>query len=222
MGTTSREPHQLPPGRHGLPADYVASNQRARILAAVAPVVAASGYGDATVAAIIDHAGVSRRSFYQHFANKQDVFLAAFDDAVQRLTEELVAAYRSGDGYIASVRNCLDRCLAFLSDEPALAVMIIIEVMSAGAEALDRRRRVLAELTEQLARSSCAMPRPPMGPELTAETVIGAVFQVIYNRVQQGDAARLPELLPDLLYSVLAPFVGPERAAAERAATLGE
>ncbi len=200
----------------------MASNQRARILAAVAPVVSASGYGDATVAAIIERAGVSRRSFYQHFTNKQDVFLSAFDDAVQCLTEQLVAAYRAGDDYIASVRNCLDRCLVFLSGDPALAAMIIVEVMSAGAAARDRLRWVLAELTDQLARSSRGMPRPPMGPELTAETVVGAVFQVIYNRVHQGDAARLPELLPDLLYSVLAPFVGPERAAAERAATLGE
>lgn len=222
MGTKSRQPHQLPPGRHGLSAEFVADNQRERIIASVAPVVDATGYADATVAAIIRRAGVSRRSFYEHFANKHDVFLAAFDQAVGVLMDQVIAAYSAQDDHVTGLRCCLETCLRLLADDPAMARMVVVEVLSAGQQALERRRHVLARLTDELVRSARELPEPPMGAHFTAETIVGAVFQVIYNRVHQGQTRQLPDLLPDLLYCVLVPFVGHEGAAAERAALVEE
>ncbi len=222
MGTKSRQPHQLPPGRHGLSADFVANNQRERIIAAVALVVAGTGYADATVAAIIRRAGVSRRSFYQHFANKHDVFLAAFDQAVGALTDQAIAAYTAQEDYLVGLRCCLETCLRLLAGDPAMARMVVVEVFSAGQQALERRRLVLARLTEEIVRSARELPQPPMGAHLTAENIVGAVFQVIYNRVHQGQARELPDLLPDLLYCVLVPLVGHEVAVTERAALVEE
>ena len=78
----ARQPHQLPPGRHGLPRAFVASNQRERILDAVADVASLAGYASMSVEGIIATAGVSRRTFYDHFADKQEAFLAAYDAIV--------------------------------------------------------------------------------------------------------------------------------------------
>lgn len=216
MVNKSRKPHQLPPGRHGLSDDYVAANQRLRILAAVAEAVSANGYANTTVETIITGAGISRKTFYQHYSGKEDAFLAAFDDAVRRISTEVVAAYAAHDDYVEGARAGLECCLRVLAADPAVAAMVIIEVLAAGPEALERRRQVLGALTDRIAQASQGMSQTPIGPQLTAETIVGAVIQVIYNRVYRGEAERLPELLPDLLYSVLVPFVGHRRAAEER------
>src|SRR5688572_25236353 len=84
-GTGRREPHQLPPGRHGLPRAFVVQNQRERILAAVGDVVSVAGYRDMSVEDVIVTAGISRRTFYEHFKNKQDAFLAAYDAVLVQL-----------------------------------------------------------------------------------------------------------------------------------------
>ena len=78
--TRGRDLHQLPPGRHGLPRAFVAANQRERILSAVGDVASVAGYSDMTVEGVIVTAGVSRRTFYEHFKSKDEAFLAAFED----------------------------------------------------------------------------------------------------------------------------------------------
>ena len=93
-----RESHQLPPGRHGLSRTFVAENQRERILAPVADVVSAASYADMTVEGIIVTAGISRRTFYEHFKNKDDAFLAAYDEAAGQLLTAVRAAYESREG----------------------------------------------------------------------------------------------------------------------------
>lgn len=220
MGDKSRKPHQLPPGRHGLGSDFVAGNQRERILTALAGAVSENGYANTSVDSIIKLAGVSRRTFYEHHSSKEDAFLAAFDSAVGRITAEVVRAYSGHDDFVEAARAGLECCLRVLAEDPAVARMVIVEVLSAGPEALQRRREVLSALTDRIVQASQGLPETPIGPELTAETIVGAVLQVIYNRVSRGEADRLPDLLPDLLYNVLVPFLGHKRAADERAKTL--
>ena len=70
---------RLPPGRHGLPRDFVVHNQRERLIAGLAEAVAEKGYGGTTIADITRHAAVSRRTFYEHFDGKDECFVAAFD-----------------------------------------------------------------------------------------------------------------------------------------------
>ena len=82
-------PERLPGGRHGLQPSFVAANQRERMLSAVAQATAELGYPDASVEAIIARAGVSRRTFYQHFKNKEAAFLAAYDDVVDQITRRV-------------------------------------------------------------------------------------------------------------------------------------
>jgi AcrR family transcriptional regulator len=209
-----RESHQLPAGRHGLSRQFVVSNQRERILAAVAEVCSASGYVAMSVEDIVVTSGVSRRTFYDNFRGKEDVYLAAYDEVVNQLLARVSDAYEAADGLMAKVRDSLATFLDFVADEPAFADMCIVEVMAAGPKAIERRNRTMAAFAELIAQAAAAeLPKSKLPPALTAETLVGGIYEVVYARVLQGHGAELPALLPDLLFSVLLPYLGRETAA---------
>jgi AcrR family transcriptional regulator len=194
----------------------VISNQRERILSAVACVSSAASYGEMSVEDVIGTAGVSRRTFYEHFKNKEDVFLAAYDGVTAQLVERVVAA-------VEAEKTCADQCTAglrtfldFVASEPALGRMCMVEVLAAGPEAIRRRNgttRTFAALIESKAQGLLGGKAPPA---LTAESVVGGIYEVVYTRVLRGEAKELPALLPDLAYSALIPYLGPEAARKER------
>ena len=104
----AREPYQLPAGRHGLSRQFVVTNQRQRILAAVADVCSASGYVAMSVEDIVVTSGVSRRTFYDNFRGKEDAFLAAYDEVSAQLLTPVQEAYESGRrAGRPSARECL-------------------------------------------------------------------------------------------------------------------
>lgn len=216
-----REPRKLPPGRHGIPANQVADDQRGRILAAVNACVGETGYARATVEDFLGHAGVSRKTFYQHFANKEAAYLAAYDDLAEQVVTAAQKAYSAQDDFVSSAREALRSTLHELSIDPAAAVTCIVEVFAAGTAALERRAEIIRRLTELISDRTEDLPQTAPGRSFTAETVVGALLEVLYNRVRRGEAEQLPELLPDLLYCVTAPFVGHERAAEQRAEARG-
>jgi AcrR family transcriptional regulator len=209
-----REPHQLPAGRHGLSRSFVVENQRQRILAAVADVCHAAGYVSMSVEDIVVTSGVSRRTFYDNFRGKEDVYLAAYDEASKQLLTQVYAAYEAADGLVARVRDSLNAFLTFVAEEPAFADMCIVEVMAAGTIAIERRNRTMQAFSEMIEKAAAEeLPKSKLPPALTAETLVGGIYEVVYSRVLGGRGAELPELLPDLLFSVLLPYVGQETAA---------
>jgi AcrR family transcriptional regulator len=210
-----RRPHQLPPGRHGLSRDYVAQNQRARILAAVADVTSAASYAEMSVEDIIVTAGVSRRTFYEHFNNKDDAFLAAYDEAAADLADHVLSAIETEDDFAARAGAGLQAFLDFLAARPALSRMCIVEVLAAGPEAIVRRNRVMRAFAALIEENASRL-LDETAPSLTAETIVGGIYEVVYTRVLRGKIRELPELLPDLVYSALLPYIGPEAAADER------
>jgi AcrR family transcriptional regulator len=208
-----REPYQLPAGRHGLSRQFVVSNQRERILAAVADVCSAAGYVAMSVEDIVVTSGVSRRTFYDNFRGKEDVYLAAFDEVSKQLLTRVYAAYEGADGLVAKVRESLAAFLSFIADEPTFADMCIVEVMAAGSTAIERRNRTMAAFAQLIEQAAAAeLPKSKLPPALTAETLVGGIYEVVYSRVLQGRGDELPALLPDLLFSVLLPYVGRETA----------
>jgi AcrR family transcriptional regulator len=213
--TNGRQPHQLPPGRHGLSRAFVEQNQRDRILTAVADVTAAASYAEMTVEDVIVTAGVSRRTFYEHFKNKDEAFLAAYDEATAELVETVVTAVNAAEDFAGACRSGLGTFLDYLATRPALTRMCIVEVLAAGPEAIARRNAAMAgfaALVEEKARKYL----DETYPALTAETVVGGIYEVVYTRVLRGEIRELPALLPDLVYSALLPYLGPEAAVAER------
>jgi AcrR family transcriptional regulator len=209
-----RAPHQLPPGRHNLSRRFVEANQRERILDAIVDVTSLAGYSAMSVEDIIGAAGVSRRTFYDHFKSKEGAFQAALDDVSERLLERIRAALDASETFTDGVRDSLAAFLGFLAGEPRYADLLIVEVLAAGSAAIERRNELMRAFAETMKRGAeRAHGRQP--PELTAETLIGGIFEVVYSRVLDGRTAELQGLLPDLSYALLLPYLGDEQARRE-------
>jgi AcrR family transcriptional regulator len=209
----TREPYQLPAGRHGLPRQFVVSNQRERILAAVADVCSTAGYVAMSVEDIVVTSGVSRRTFYDNYKGKEDVFLAAYDEISSQLLSQVKEAFDSGDGLIERARESLRALLEFIASEPTFADMCIVEVLAAGPAAVGRRNAILAAFSSLIDEAAAAdLPKTKRPPALTAETLVGGIYEVIYSRVLAGKYAELPTLLPDLTFALLLPYIGNEAA----------
>ena len=213
--TRQRAAYQLPPGRHGFSREYVEDNQRQRILDAVAAVVSLGGYQAMSVEAVVATAGVSRRTFYDYFASKDDAFLTAYETIGGQLIQRVQAAYASSATFEEGVVGCLGAFLEFIASKPEYAELCIVEGMAAGPAALERRKAVLTALVQLVRAGADTLPERLHPPELTTETIVGGIYEIVYSRVLEGKTAELPELVPDLAYSMLLPYLGHE--AAERA-----
>jgi AcrR family transcriptional regulator len=210
----ARRPGRLPPGRHGLSRSFVADNQRDRILIATIEATAASGYARMSVEDIVRGAGVSRRTFYELFANKQEAFLAAFDAAAGALLHTVQAAADRETTFEGKVIAGFRAFLETLASSPGPAQVCIVEALAAGPAAIARRTAVIAAFAQELEDNAPMAPDSHALPALTAETIVGGVYATIFRRISSGRAPELPGLLPDLVESALLPYVGPRAAAA--------
>ncbi|WP_019629916.1 TetR/AcrR family transcriptional regulator [Actinomadura atramentaria] len=215
-GAAPGDVERLPSGRHRLSRAFVADHQVRRILAAVVEVAGADGFGQLTVDAIIARAGVSRATFYVHFRNKEDAFLRAYDALFTRMMERVVEAYRGRPDALGRLRGGIGALLEFLAEDPAAARTWVVESMAAGPAAAVRRDEALAALSTIVADNMRELYPHYPDPDLTAETIVGGIYQVVYTRIQRGEAAALPELLPGLLNAFASPDLdrwGPGAAA---------
>jgi AcrR family transcriptional regulator len=204
---------RLPAGRHGLPREFVAENQRERIVTALVDSVAERGYNATTVADITKAASVSRRTFYEHFADKEACFLAAYEMVTEHLLDSMKAAAGSYEEWPQKVRAALSTLLSFLAAEPELARLCMIEPIAAGGEIAARYRASLQGLVEIL---KAGHPEPASGrplPEATEETLVGGIVSLIVREISAGRADRLEKLVPDVVELTLSPYLGGEEAA---------
>ena len=209
-GHPRRGPDRLPSGRHGLLPSFVAANQRERILSAVAQATAEIGYADMSVEAIIARAGVSRRTFYEHFKNKEDAFLAAYDAVVDQIVRRVQRAYLQQTTALERLRAGLGAYLQYLASEPEIARMGVVEVLAAGPTALARRNgalRLFASIIEDNIRQLVPSIHRPA---LTAETIVGGIYEIVFSRILAGRTAELPGMTDDLLVAVLMRDVNPQ------------
>ncbi len=207
---------EMEPGRNGLARERVADIQRARMLSAAVEVVAEHGVSNVTVAHVVARSRISRRTFYELFADRDECLLAALDDAITRASGQVVPAYQSGKGWVERVRLGLAALLSFLDAEPEVGRLLVVESLGAGPAALERRQRVLAQLiavVDSGRGERKAAPAPP--PPLTAEGVVGAVFSVIHARIVQGEPCPLLDLLGPLMSTIAMPYLGPAAARRE-------
>jgi AcrR family transcriptional regulator len=216
----------LPRGPHGLAREQVLASQRGRMLAAMAEAVADKGYAATTVADVVGRAGVSRKTFYEHFTDKEQCFLAAWDAGVQLLIDAVTRATLETEGrWQDRIRAGARAYLETLAAVPAFARTFLIEVLGAGPRALERRAQVHARFAELLrtlhqAQRAAAPELPELPDEVFAATV-GAVHELVIERVRQGRTAELPELEPVVTYLQLAFLGGHEAAARELGDWLG-
>jgi AcrR family transcriptional regulator len=196
-------PQRLPRGTHGLDPSLVAASQRTRILGAVGRAVAEKGYAAATIDEVVRDAGVSKKTFYEHFSDKLECFLAAYEAASDELFEHVRAAQDAGGEWLARTRAGVHAYLRWLAAEPALARVFLIEVAAAGPEALERRERLRDRYAERMRELQVANSVPD---EIFHAVVAGADDLVVRRLREGGD---LLELEPILLYLQVSLLAGP-------------
>jgi|SRR5580658_315486 AcrR family transcriptional regulator len=200
-----RRPHQLPSGRHGLLRSAVSANQRQRIMAAVARAAAESGYAEMSVEAIVAHAGVSRRTFYEHFKNKEDAFLAAYDAGVRHQASHIRRAYLEQKTMRDRLRAGIKAYLEFTASEPDVARMCIVEVLAAGPRAMAKRHEAMRMFAEIIEDNIHELIPGCRRAALTAEMIVGGIHEVVLNRMLASRIDELPGLADDLLATILKP-----------------
>ena len=202
-GEARRAPHQLPSGRHGLLPSFVAANQRERILSAVAQAAAELGYVEMSVEAITARAGVSRRTFYEHFKNKEDAFLATYDALLHQLVMHTQRAYLQETAVMPRLRAGISAYLQFLANEPAFARTCIVEVLAVGPRALARRNQAMRLFTEIIEDNIRELIPDFPRAAITAETIVGGIHEVVFNRILANRTDELPDLAEDLQAAIL-------------------
>jgi AcrR family transcriptional regulator len=197
-------PERLPPGRHGLPADLVRTHQRQRLLEAAATALAEQGYGRLTAARVTELAGVSSRTFYQHFEDLWACLLAAYETEAGFLCtriEGACSACAEADR-LGRARAGIGAAIDFLTGEPAVARLLSAEPPPQIA-ALAAARRDLAERFGTMLRGvlepAGVTPLPGLERRL-----VGAAMALVATRAVDGDPQRLRNLEPELSELLLA------------------
>jgi len=200
--------------REGLAREHVTDIQRARILSAMVEVVCERGAGGVSVAHVVERAGVSRRTFYEVFDDREDCFLAAFDEALLRVAGCVLPVYEAPLKWRERIRASLVEFLSFLDGDPGAGRLLVVETLGAGHRALARRKNVLAQIIEAIDEGRAEAKTSSESSPLTGEGVIGAVLAVISGRIVESDPRPLVELTNPLMSMIVLPYLG--AAAARR------
>jgi len=211
---SKREMARLPRGRHGLPPEFVARNQRERLIAGLIQALYEEGYQNTTVAIIGQRAAVSKSDFYKHFESKDDCFIAAYDAAVEQIRRHLLAACEGaqGEDWAGRVAAGIEALLKQLDAEPALGSIVLVEGLRAGRGVYDRYQAGVESFVGLIGEGA---PRSADGaevPETTDEAVVGGIASMLGRRLLAGEGERLSELFPEILEFVLAAYLGAEEA----------
>jgi AcrR family transcriptional regulator len=198
----------LPRGRHGLPPEFVAQNQRERLLVAIAGALDEHGYDGATVSLISSRARVSKSDFYRHFESKDDCFFAAYDDAVEHLREEVVTACSDHTDWADGVCAGLAAALANLAGEPARANLLLVEGLRAGPGIYGRFQAAVESFVPYLRDGAPAGTSAGRPPEAADEAIVGGIASLLGRRVLAGEAEGLERFFPELAEFALTPYLG--------------
>ncbi len=199
---------RLPPGRHGLPREFVADNQRDRITAATIATVAAHGYDAATASEIIARAGVSSRTFYDLFADKEACVLGAQEQICEHLVATMGAVGNGGAEWPVLARERLRAMLEVFAANPDLVRFSLIAVPSAGQPVAARYDELLGRLLATLTDGIDAA-RVKRRPQPTAERgLLETMLLAVIEAVGSGEEDQIEALLPQLTLLFLMPYLG--------------
>lgn len=184
------------------------------ILEGMIRVVGRQGYKETSVADVIAEAGTSRTTFYKHFDDKHDCFLAAYDLLIDRVFDTVTARCDGEQPWLSRVRTGLATLVELFALEPELARTAVVEVAAAGAEARQRHWDAVARFTGYL-DGGRELEFGDELPEHVSVMAAGAVSGLIFDELVAGRTEQLPELMPDLLFAALVPYIGPAAATEE-------
>jgi AcrR family transcriptional regulator len=198
----------------GLPVECVAEIQRARMLMAMVEVAAERGVGDVTVAHVVSRSGVSRRTFYEFFANREECYLAAFDESVARARGAIADGCEAKGRWTEKLRAALTSLLQLFDEEPHTGRLLVVDSLGAGPNALERRRVVQAEIVAAIDAQGRSTEADPSLSRLIAEGAVGAALSIVHARMLDGGDRALVDLVNPVMSVIVLPYLG--RAAARR------
>ena len=196
------------------PREQVTEIQRSRLVAAAVRTVEELGYADATVGRITARARVSRRTFYELFANREECLAEVLVYVVGLIESELAAVDLPGRAWRERVRLGLWTILSFFDREPVLARVCVVQSLQGGAVVIERREQILARLAAILDEGRLERGRGERTP-LTAEALVGATLAVIHTRLSRASREPLRGLLGELMGMIVLPYQGPASARRE-------
>lgn len=199
-----------------VPRGRVAEIQRSRLIAAAVRAVEELGYADTTVAQITSRARVSRRTFYELFAGREECLAGVLENAIALVEGELAAADLGGLVWRERIRMGLWVILSFFDREPVLARVCVVQALRGGPAVLERREEILARLASRVDEGRCGGGRGVGPTPLTAEGLVGAGFAIVYARLLKGEAVPLRGLLGELMGMIVLPYQGAAAARREQ------
>lgn len=173
-------------------------------------VVGAEGYERTSVQAVLDCAGVYRQAFYDHFRDKDECFLQAYDMGVERVGARILSTAAEETTWTAQLRVGLGALLDYLDSEPGIAKALIVEVHAAGPTALAKRTMAMQRLTGFFEQAGDTDAAPP----IAGEGVVAGINAVIHSRLATGSRGGFRQLLPEFVYFAVLPYYGAAAASA--------
>lgn len=192
--------------RPELPREFVASHKRRRMMEAIAELTAERGYEATKIADIVRRAAVARKTLYDNFDGKEDLFLSAVDSTLTEMRIVVEGACEGMDGSSeAGIVAGLEALLEFVAANPAAARMCMIEAISATPSSARLYDSGMRQFVDLLRRSA---PVEADLPETIEESLVGGVAWILQLQIRRGEAEQAAELLPELSQFVLSPYFG--------------
>src|SRR5262245_45332369 len=194
-----------------------------RLMEAMLLVCGEQGYAEVSVRSVIARARASRNTFYRHFADKEDCFAAAYDAGIDELLRQILDPAHAADDWCAGVRAGVGALMRVLETEPAVARALLLEPFPAGRRALDKRAEAMRVIAEELDRARSRLPvENEAMPALTSEIVVGGLESLVRLHLQDSSPPRATDLMPDLVYFAISPYLGREVAGEQAALARAE
>lgn len=189
-------------------------SERERLLEAMVRVAAAKGYEATTVADVVEYADVPAAAFDELFKSKTACFLEAYDAVFDVLVAHVAAAFEAAadEPWPEQIAAGLGALVELLAMEADIARMAMVEVTAAGDEARTRYRAALARFTPFLEQGRTYSGQGEALPADTARFAVGGATSMIFDEIRAGRGPELKRILPDLVFAVLMPYLGPEAA----------
>jgi AcrR family transcriptional regulator len=199
----------------GAGRDRLLGIQRARLTRAMCELCSERGVDGLVVGDVVERAGVSRRTFYEIFRDREECFVAALEEAAERAGEIATVGYEAGNSWAERIRRALEAVLRFADEDPAAGRTLFIESLGAGVRAREIRSGIVNRLVDIVDAGRHAGDNGSPATRLTAEGVVGGVASVIHDRLVSGDPALLTDLLNDFMSMIVLPYLGPDAAREE-------
>lgn len=193
----------------------IAEIQRARIVGAMLESAAERGAGSVSVADVVARSGVSRRTFYDLFADREACFHAAFEQALAYASKQVIAAYLGEKSWRERIRAALIVLLGLFDAEPQIGLVLVNESLAGGPKTLERRAEAIAKLTGIVEQGAKETRSGAALPALTGEGIVGGALAVIQRRISEKPRAPLIELTNPLMGMIVLSYLGASAARRE-------